>query len=367
MSRPVASYANITLPTCTVSGAKVKTLEGFEPTENESTAENRQVYYQVGCKTCGSLYYKAKGTLAKPHKCPSCRTEHPTINSYIPSKPEKKVVLLVINSGSFQLVEGEISDAVRRLSPENLATWQANGQKVAHPEAGGLFKVAQVKPMPTPSRFAPAPKPGPISLLDEPAPAPAQTPAQTQTPLPKPKPAPEFEKDPFNIVPRINWAEPIILNRTTEQERDAVDAEGYQNDLRKCTEFYNLGPHSPNRKTFNGWLVSHDNLENLQNKRPAYVESQLAEKAAGVKDLPNEFSGAPLLYYTVAALKDKTSRGWFYLYKYHEDFDPVAHALPIDELIKADLAGLSRAEETYRQWHVKHLAKEQATQEKEAN
>lgn len=343
MSRNILSIANTDTKTHTIRGAKI--LEGREwtQTSDESTTKNRVVYYDVDCKTCNVSYTKSKAALLKTHTCPKCFSEQ---EATAPKKTAKKIltVALFLSDYEFIVYAGSQEKAEENLNETDLSRWKSNGRKAAQSDESGRFTL---KPLLTTS-----------VTQAECQPLAAQT-----EPLKEWQPTKENPIPYAGVPPAVNWAEPINLQRTDEQERDTIDCEGFHRDLRRQQEFCNLFPHSPKRKTFSGWLISQANLERLQNKQIPYTDSQLIEKKAGVKDIQNDFEGAPLAYFAQAAAKVNGCRGWLYLYEYHEEFDPVVHRLPVDELIKADLTGLSRAKETYRQWHLKKLAEETKAQE----
>lgn len=311
MARNILKLAHTDAKTHRVRSAKTLDDRNWEETSDESTTKNRIVYYDVDCKACNTAYTKSKSALLKTHTCPKCfSAQEATVPSKVSkTKPE---VALFLSDLNFVVLKVNPENAADNLSESDRALWNAHGRKVAVSDGLGRFTVqGSAKHLSTSTRTTnPAPKPAPINLLDSPAPE----------PLAKPIQKPSFEK----AVDRATASTPLTL-RTPEEDRGTVEAEGYHSDLRRKTEFCKLAPHSPNRRTFQGWLISQENLENLKNNRPAYTTNQRRVRDEGETDTPNEFDGAPLENLAEALKATPEFTGWSYIYKYAEGFDPNKH------------------------------------------
>lgn len=351
-----------------------KVLNGREwvPTSDESTTNNRTIYYDVDCKACNATYTKSKASLLKPHTCPRCFTEHEATTPKQISKGKPAVALFFADL-DFAVFSSSVDNAVENLAPEDLAKWKAFGKKTAVSDGLGRFM-----PVAAPELIVPLPKlahqvtetlpPTALAEPSEPEPLPAALAPTLQIPTSKPPihtPKPASDGYPFESPAPTARYEPPTLNRTEFEESETADHEGFCRDLRHVTGICNLAPHHPKRKTFNGWLISRNNLVKLQNKKQALTDSQLALKAAGEKDIDNKFvddrgEEAPLRYFEVAAPKDKQSRDWLYLYAHHPEYDPLEPLFTQDEIIQMQLNQKRVSKEHYRVWHEKKLAEEKA-------
>lgn len=350
-----------------------KVLNGREwvPTSDESTTNNRTIYYDVDCKACNATYTKSKASLLKPHTCPRCFTEHEATTPKQISKGKPAVALFFADL-DFAVFSSSVDNAVENLAPEDLARWKAFGKKTAVSDGLGRFLpvVAPelVVPMPNLAQQVTETLP-PTTLAEPPEPLQAaptlQIPAHQPETLPTPpRPKPASDGYPFETSAAAT-SEPPTLNRTEFEESETADHEGFCRDLRHVTGICNLAPHHPKRKTFNGWLISRNNLVKLQNKKQALTDSQLALKAAGEKDIDNKFvddrgEEAPLRYFEVAAPKGKQSRDWLYLYAHHPEYDPLLKLFTQEQINEMNLNGLRVSKEHYRVWHEKRLAEEKA-------